>query len=385
MVAMAWQIYLLTDSPLQIGLLGLARAIPQMGLLLFGGLLADAIDRRHLVNVSQGTQTIVSVALVGLSITDNMTPEALYIGAALLALFTALETPTRQAVLPNLVPAADLSSALALNVTQRNIGSVIGPSLAGIALAFIGPVWCYAAEGVTRVVFMALLWFVRTELQAGTGTRGGITLSSLREGIGFVWTHPILLLLMLLDFGATIFGSARALLPVYARDILFVGATGLGLLFAAESIGSIVIGVFLSGVRSMRRAGLGVILGVALYGVCTVLFALSTNFWLSVLLLGGAGVGNTLSTVLRGTINQLNTPDELRGRVVGVNSIFTTGGPQLGQFESGLVADIWSTEISALSGGLATLVLAGAYAGIPLVRRYELGQPTIPSPRGRVI
>jgi MFS family permease len=212
--------------------------------------------------------------------------------------------------------------------------------------------------------------------------RRAISLAALGEGFRFVWSYPILLTFMLLDFGATLFGSSRALIPIYAEEILAVGAVGMGFLYAAESVGAIGAGVLMSMLTLPRRAGLGVIGGVALYGFATIVFAVSTSFWLSVLMLAVAGVGNTMSTVLRGTINQLATPDGLRGRVTGINSVFTTGGPPLGQFESGLVASIWSTEISALSGGVGTVLLALGSASLPFVRKFELtyGSSSAPTP-----
>lgn len=370
-VAMAWQIYELTDSPLQIGLLGLVRAVPQMLLFLVGGLLADAFDRRRLLIVCQLAQFAVSAALAGVTLAGAVSPLILFIATALLALFTALESPPRQAMVPSLVPPEDLSSALALNTTLRHVGTIIGPSLAGVTLALGGAAWCYAADAVSWLAMIVAVLLIAARAQTAGGLRM-VSLSSLREGLEFVWKHPIILRFMLLDFAATFFGSTRALLPIYARDIFAVGASGLGLLYASESIGSVVAAVVLSRVGTPRRTGLWVLIGVTLYGACTVVFALSGLFWLSLVMLTGSGVGNTIGAVLRGTINQLATPDDLRGRVSAVNSVFTMGGPQLGQFESGVVAEVWGTQISALTGGLATLLVVAALAAAPSVRQFRL-------------
>jgi MFS family permease len=179
---------------------------------------------------------------------------------------------------------------------------------------------------------------------------------------------------MLMDFGAMFFGSAKALLPVYARDLLAVGPRGLGLLYAASAAGSLLSATAFSLVGGLRRAGLWIFTGVTVYGVCTVLFAESRIFWLSVALLAAAGAGDTISAILRGTINQLATPDELRGRMASINSIFTNTGPPLGQFESGVVAAWFGAPISALSGGVATLaLLALVAAAFPAIRRFQIG------------
>jgi len=192
--------------------------------------------------------------------------------------------------------------------------------------------------------------------------------------LAFVVGHGIIFPLMLMDFGAMFFGSAKALLPIYARDILAVGPRGLGLLYAASAVGSLLSAVGFSFIAGVRRAGLWIFGGVTVYGVATVLFAESRMFWLSVVLLAAGGAGDTISAILRGTINQLATPDDLRGRMASINSIFTNTGPPLGQFESGVVAAWFGAPMSALSGGVATLaLLALVAAAFPAVRRFQIG------------
>ncbi|HEX2931828.1 MAG TPA: MFS transporter [Candidatus Binatia bacterium] len=182
---------------------------------------------------------------------------------------------------------------------------------------------------------------------------------------------------MLLDFGATFFGNVRSLFPIYARDILLVGPKGLGLLYASRAVGSLCAAIIVSFVGPVRRAGTWILLGVGLYGVSTAVFAYSQLFWLSVMMLALCGAGDTISSILRSTLNQLSTPDELRGRMSSINSIFTSNGPQLGQFESGLVAAWLGTQMSALTGGLATLVIVALVAlGFPQVRRFRIARST---------
>jgi MFS family permease len=372
-VAMAWQIYELTDSAFQIGLLGLARAVPQFALLLFGGLLADAMDRRRLMIATQIGQMAVSATLAIMTLMGQTTPAALYAASMLLALFGSLETPARQALVPNLVPRQDLTSALALTGSQRQVATIAGPSLAGVVLTFSGPGACYATDAISWLAMIASLLAIHARPEPGRG-RSAISLRSLREGVEFVWTHPVILNLMVLDLGVNVFGSVRALLPVYARDILSVGPGGLGILYTAPAVGAIVVATVMSTIGRVRRAGLWVLIGVAIYGGCTVLFSLSRSFWFSFLMLAGVGGGNSISVILRGTINQLTTPDELRGRVTSVNSIFTNTGPQLGQFESGAVAALLGAQMSALTGGLATLVIVASVAAVPRVRLLEIGE-----------
>ncbi len=371
-VAMAWQIYELTNSPLQIGLLGLARAIPQVILLLVGGLLADAVDRRKLMMCTQTSLFFVSAALALVTHFGKASPGILYVATMLLALFTSLDGPARQAMVPNLVPRELLPKALALNSSQRYVAVIAGPSIAGIVLAAFGPEACYAVDACSWLVMVLSLSFIRTKFQEGGGWRA-VSLHSLREGLSFVSGHAVILPLMVMDFGAMFFGSVKALLPIYARDILAVGPRGLGFLYAASAVGSLSAAVGFSLFGGVRSAGRWIFAGVGVFGLCNILFAGSHLFWFSILLLAGAGAGDTISAILRNTINQLSTPDELRGRMVSINSIFTNSGPQLGQFESGVVAAWLGAEMSALTGGLATLViLAAVAAAFPTIRRFHI-------------
>jgi MFS family permease len=371
-LAMAWQIYELTNSPFQIGLLGLARAVPQMFLLLFAGLLADAVNRRKLMICTQSGLFCVSATLALLTRTGVASPHLLYAATILLALFSSLEQPSRQSLIPNLVPRQDLAQALALQGTQRFVPMIAGPSLAGIVLALSGPAVCYTVDAVSWLAMLLALLRLRTKISEGGGLRS-VSLRSLKEGIGFVWRHGIILPLMLLDFGASFFGNVRGLLPIYARDILFVGPSGLGVLYAARAVGSLAAAGAMSFFGPVRRGGLWIFVGVGIYGLATVFFAYSGMFWFSVLMLTLSGVGDTVSSIVRGTINQLQTPDELRGRMSSINSIFTMSGPQLGQFEIGIIATWLGTEFAALTGGLACLAILVTVAAIfPRVGRFGI-------------
>jgi MFS family permease len=371
-VAMAWQIYELTNSAFQIGLLGLARAVPQAFLLLVAGLLADAMNRRKLMMCTQMGLFCVSTILAVLTLSGKASAGMLYLATMALALFSSLEAPARQSMIPNLVPRENLPQALALQGTQRYIAIIAGPSLAGLVLAFSGPAACYVVDALSWLAMLISLSLLRTKLQEGAGW-SSVSLRSLREGFRFVLGHGVIFPLMLLDFGATFFGNSRALFPIYARDILFVGPKGLGVLYAARAVGSLSSAAALSFFGPVRRGGRWILVGIGVYGIATVLFAGSRVFWFSVLMLALSGAGDTTSAILRSTINQLNTPDELRGRMSSINSIFTSSGPQLGQFESGAVAAWLGTEASAMTGGLATLGILGLVAAVfPQVRRFKI-------------
>ena len=382
-VAMAWQIYELTNSAFQIGMLGLARALPQIVLLLFAGLLADAVNRRKLMMCTQISLFCTSTMLAVLTFAGNVSPKTLYAATMLLALFTSLEQPSRQSLVPNLVPREHLAQALSLQSTQRYVSVIAGPSLAGLTLAFSGAAACYMVDAFSWLAMLAALALMRTPIPEGGGWRA-VSLRSLRDGLKFVWGHGVIFPLMVLDFGATFFGNVRGLFPIYARDILLVGPKGLGLLYASRAFGSFCAAAALSFRGPLRRSGQWILIGVGVYGVATILFAGSHHFWFSVFMLALCGAGDTVSSILRGTINQLSTPDELRGRMSSINSIFTSNGPQLGQFESGVIAAWLGAQGSALTGGLATVaILAVVAVTFPKVRRFQAQQSRVEEDKGR--
>jgi len=226
-------------------------------------------------------------------------------------------------------------------------------------------------DAASWIVMLAALAMMRPIMQAAKG-RGAVSMKALREGVSFVWTHPVILSLMALDFSQNFFGSGRALLPIYARDILGVGPQGLGLLYSATSAGALAMGVVMSTRGTVQRPGMWVLISVSMYGIFMMLFGISPFFWLSFLMLAGAGAANTVSFVLRNTINQLVTPDEIRGRVTSVNSMFTNTGPQLGQFEAGAAAAMIGPVAATAVGGMLVTSIAAALAAVASVRRFEV-------------
>src|SRR5262245_40596326 len=276
-VAMAWQIYEITNSAFQIGLLGFARAVQQVILLLVAGLVADALNSSKLMMCMEFGLLCVSMTLALLTWVGNVSAGMLYAATMLLAFFTALEQPSRQSMVPNLVPRAQLAQALALQGTQRYVPIIVGPSLAGVVLAVFGPAACYAVDALSWLAMMASLALLRTKIPEGGGWKT-VSLRSLGEGMKFVWSHGVIFPLMVLDFAATFFGNARALFPIYARDILFVGPKGLGALYASRAVGSLFAAGTMSLFGPVRQGGRWILIGVGIYGVATVLFAAPTFF-----------------------------------------------------------------------------------------------------------
>jgi MFS family permease len=323
--------------------------------------------------VTQLLQFCVSSMLVVLTVTGEISPGVLYGSVVVAALCAAMDNPARQSFVPSLVPRQQLTEALALQSAQRTVGNIAGPSLAGLVLGISNAAWCYGVDAASWIIFLGALLLIRTRRAAGA-SRPPMSLEALQGGVRFVWQNPILLTFMAIDFGMNLFSNPRALMPIFARDILGVGAQGLGFLYSATWVGSLVGATLVSRVPRRDKAGWWVLFGVAIYGAAAIGFSLSTVFWVSLVMLAAQGAGNTLSAVLRNTSNQLLTPDELRGRVASFSSIFTMGSPQLGQFQSGAIASVWGAPFAAGVGGAITVLIALGACLVPRVRAFDLAQ-----------
>jgi MFS family permease len=386
-VAVAWQVYVISHSALQLGILGLSQAIALVGFSLVGGVVADAADRRKLLIVVQAVLACGSLVLAITTLNRVASLPLIYVVVFLMAAVSAFDFPARQALIPTLVPREELPDALSLNSLLFNLATIAGPSLGGLAIARVGIGGTYVADLISYLAVAGALLALRP---AGTPTaeRPRVGVAAMLEGFGYLRAHGYLLGLMALDFCAMFFGSPQGLLPIYARDILRVGPQGLGALLSAGAVGAVLTIGFAGRLRGVRRQGLGVLLAVAAWGACIVVFGLTNGplwhragwrsvawqgpFWLAFVLLAGAGAADLVSTVLRNTIIQLSTPDLMRGRVSASNAMFVIGGPALGQFESGLVASLLTPQLSVLTGGLACLAAAGLIAAaVPGVRRYD--------------
>jgi MFS family permease len=360
MVAINWHIYLLTHSAFALGLVGLFRAGPIILCSLIGGVVADVIDRRRLMIVTQSVMLTSSSILALVTFNGLTRVWPIYLLTAIASAAWAFDTPARQALVPALVPPKDFPNAVSLGMLMFQIGMIVGPALAGFVMASRGPGMVYAlnaASFIAVIAGLALMRF-RGRPDAEDGNPTKVSLAALMEGLRFVWRTPIIVQTMTLDFVATFFASANQLLPIYAKDILQVGAQGLGFLASAPAVGAVVAGLVMARLGTLKRQGLIVIVSVAVFGAATVAFGLSRAFWFSLVMLAVTGAADTISTILRQTIRQLATPNNLRGRMTSVNMIFFMGGPQLGELEAGTVAALFGAPLSVVTGGVGCLVAA---------------------------
>lgn len=364
LVAINWHVYLLTKSPLALGGVGLVRVLPIILCSLVGGVVADAVDRKRLMIATQGVMLLTAALLAGMTASGLSSVWSIYLLTAIASAALAFDNPARQALLPALVPPADFQNAVSLGIVVFNSAMIVGPALAGFLLSVRGPALIYGINAVSFIAVITALMLMSRRRRAETETEAAqISFSALRDGLRFVWRTPIIVQSMTLDFVATFFASATVLLPIFAAEILNVGARGLGLLAAAPGTGSVIAGLMMARLGFMRKQGKVVLASVAVYGAATVIFGLSRWFWGSLLMLALTGAADTVSTVLRQTIRQLATPDNLRGRMTSVNMIFFMGGPQLGELEAGALAALIGARLSVLTGGLGCLV-AAALAGL---------------------
>jgi len=374
MVAINWHIYLLTHSALALGLVGLFRAGPIILCSLLGGVVADVIDRRRLMIATQTVMLTSSaiLALVTFSGLQHVWP--IYLLTAIASAAWAFDTPARQALVPALVPPKDFPNAVSLGMLMFQVGLIVGPALAGFLLASRGPGLVYAINAASFVAVILGLALMRVRGRPGfeDGKEPRVSVEALMEGLRFVWRTPIIVQTMTLDFVATFFASANQLLPIFAKDILQVGARGLGFLASAPAIGAVFAGLVMARMGILKRQGMIVIVSVGIFGAATIAFGLSRVFWFSLAMLAISGAADTVSTILRQTIRQLATPNNLRGRMTSVNMIFFMGGPQLGELEAGTVAALVGAPLSVLTGGIGCLVAACvAIVAAKNLRRYK--------------
>ncbi len=355
-VALSWLVYELTGSPAQLGGMALARAIPTISLSLFGGTLADQVDRRRLLLV---TQTFAAALLAGLAVCVSLGWTALpvlYTFAFASAAAMAFDAPARQALIPALVPRERLANALTLNVLAWDVAAVAGPALGGLVIARLGVSAAFWADALSYLAVVAALLLMRRDIPTPQPERRGW--EAFTDGLAFVRRRPVLWQLMLLDFFAVVLASATGLLPVFARDVLGVGPEGLGLLFAAPSIGAIAGAALFAFLSMPKHPGRVVVWVVVGYGASLAFFGVSRSFWLSLTLLALSGGLDAVSMALRHTVRQLATPDAYRGRVGALASVFAAGGPRLGQFQAGLLASVVGPAGAMVLGGIGCVMVA---------------------------
>jgi MFS family permease len=357
--AINWHVYSLTHSALALGAIGLVRVLPIILCSLLGGVVADAVDRKRLI---LATQVVMLLSAGTLSLITRMgmkTIWPIYLLTAIAAAAVAFEAPARQALLPALVPPEDFQNAVSLYLIVFHVSMIAGPAVAGLLLNSYSPALIYAINAASFLAVICALLMIRA---SGRATAKGeealrVSFGALTEGLRFVWRTPVIVQTMTLDFIATFFASATALLPIFATEVLHVGARGYGILAASPAMGSVLTALVMARLGALRRQGAIVIGSIAVYGAATVMFGLSRVFWLSLLCLALTGAADTVSTVLRQTIRQLSTPNNLRGRMTSVNMIFFMGGPQLGEMEAGAVATLTgSAAIAVVTGGIGCLI-----------------------------
>ncbi len=388
-VAINWHVYLLTKSPLALGFVGLTRVVPIVVFSLWGGVVADRHDRRRVMVMTQVGMTLVALGLAAFTFAGRETLWLLYLLNALGASAVAFDGPSRQALIPRLVPSEDLPGALSLNLSVFQAALIGGPALAGILIAHhpessptAGLATIYLLNALSFIAVIFALVTMRTS-GAPEHTEGKVDMrAALAEGLRFVFRTPLMVWTMGLDFLATFFSGATSLLPIFADQVLHVGAKGYGILAASPAVGALAGALYLSVRPLPARQGRIFLWAVAAYGAATIVFGLSRSFWLTLAALAGVGLADAISTVIRQTLRQFITPDRLRGRMTSINMIFFMGGPQLGELEAGFVASLFASTVigvtvSVVSGGVATVLITGAIAAAaPMIRRYDFREST---------
>ncbi|MCI0573968.1 MAG: MFS transporter [Myxococcaceae bacterium] len=369
-VAIGWQVYALTGSALALGYVGLAQFLPFIAFSLLGGHVADRFDRRKVLAWCHAVMLLCSLALLGLTLAQMQDVRLIYAVLVLFGTARAFSAPAHSALTPHLVPAKELSSAVAVSSTTWQVATIAGPAVGGVLYAWGGPQAAYGASAVG--VAAGLLLLLSMKVHAGGGAARELNLRTLLAGVHFVRRERLLLGSITLDLFAVLLGGAVALLPVIARDILHTGPWGLGLLRSVHALGAAVVAVWLAYHPLRRRAGRSMFFAVALFGLATIVFGLSRSLPLSVLALAVLGGADMVSVVVRRTLEVVATPDAMRGRVGAVNMMGVGASNELGEFESGVTAAAFGTVPAVVLGGVGTLLVVGLWAWLfPELRRVD--------------
>lgn len=357
-VAVGWQVYALTRNPLDLGLVGLAQFLPFVLLVLPAGHVADRADRRRVLLAAYFVAAVAVGVLVWFTLAGAHVVWPVFLAMALSGAARAFWMPTSQAMTPNLVPPEAFQNAVAMNSMLLQIGVIAGPSLGGV-LYLLGPAVAYGTALTLLLIILLLISMIRPFRAAAPAK--AFTGSDLLEGIRFVLHKRAVLGAISLDLFAVLFGGATALLPIYASDVLHIGPAGLGVLRTAPGVGAALTAMFLAFNPIERHAGRWMFGGVAAFGAATVIFGISRAFWVSMPALAVLGAGDMLSVYIRHVLVQLETPDEIRGRVSAVNSMFIGASNELGEFESGVTARWFGPVPAVIIGGVATLLVIAGY------------------------
>jgi MFS family permease len=379
-VAVGWQVYAITKRPLDLGYVGLAQFAPGFVLFLFAGHAADLLDRRKLLTSCYAGYGLCSALLLAISWRAPQSVHLIYVVLVLVGVCRSFSFPVSRAILPQLVPEEHFSNAIAWNSSTFQIATIAGPAIGGIAYAlFRGPDAVYAIAVAVSIVSTILTLRIHPPLASPENTRAGgltrkepISLRTVLAGFHFIWKKKLILGSLSLDMFAVLLGGAVALLPVYAREILHTGPWGLGLLRSAPGVGAALMAIVVAHRPIRRRAGLTMLLAVAAFGVMTIVFGISHSLILSLAALFLTGAADMVSVIIRATLIQVATPDEMRGRVNAVDMLFIGVSNELGEFESGLTAQWLGTVPAVVLGGVGTLLVIATWAWLfPELRKAD--------------
>lgn len=377
--ALYWHLRTLTDKPMVISGVGLVRFLPIIALALIAGVAADRFDRRRLTILTQVALGLVAFLLGITTARGYVTIWLLFGLVAVQSVAVAFDVPARQALVPALVAREDLASAYSLTSIAAKVGGIAGPAAAGLVIAYMGLQWAYWLNAVSylAVIFALIAMGAVAPPLERVPFGWQRTMLDVRAGIDFIKTSPVILSVMILDFFGTFFSSANTLLPFVARDVLRVGPIEYGWLSASTAVGTLLVGIYLSQQSRIRRQGRLMSISVVMFGVATVLFGISRSLGLTIASLILIGAFDGLSSIIRNTVRQVLTPDDMRGRMMSLTQIFIKGGPQLGEMESGLVAQALGVPFAIVSGGLGCVLAAWLVVRrFPQIWKYEWAPST---------
>ena len=376
--ALFWHISQLSRAPIAVSIVGGVRFGAVLCFSLIGGLVADRANRRTVLFLTQSISLLVSFALGILTLIGVIQIWHIYVLTAIQASAQAFDLPARQSLVPNLVPREDLPNAFSLQSIAFSVGAIVGPALSGVVIGYLGQAYAYFINAISFLaVIFALAAMGSVPQQRSIAAKGfKAALTDIRDGIRFIRSQPLILSSMILDFFATFFASANTLLPYFSQYILHIGEVAYGWLAAAPSVGAVLVGLIISQFNNIRRQGQFLIFSVVVFGLATILFGISRLYAIIFLALVLTGAADSVSTIIRNTIRNLNTPDSIRGRMTGVNQIFFMGGPQLGEIEAGSAAQGFGVPFAIISGGIGTILMVILIAARwPILLRYNGDEP----------
>jgi MFS family permease len=375
-----WQVSQLSRQPIAVSILGGVRFVVVLAFSLVGGLVADRYNRRTIMFLTQNILALGALVLGLLTLLHVIQLWHIYLLTAIQAGASAFDLPARQSLVPNLVDREDLPSAFSLMSIAFSTGAILGPAMSGIVIGYWGTAWAYIVNAISFLAVISALILMGPVAQQASGAQKGLNaaLTDIRDGIHFIRHQPLILSSMILDFFATFFASADTLLPWFSQNVLHVGEVAYGWLAAASSAGSVLVGLVVSQFNNVRRQGVLLIGAVVAFGLATILFGMSRLYALVFFALALSGASDSVSTIIRNTIRNLNTPDSLRGRMTGINQIFFMGGPQLGEVEAGAAAQAFGVPFAIYSGGIGVILIALAIAvRWPVLLHYDGNESTV--------